>query len=450
MDKEYTKTQKNNNKSRLNFFNQIFKKKEQINKNIVFGRYSDRNKTIEQINFLKKAEELFSEKKYLEASELFFEFIKNDYEKNFNYYKKTNSIKFSFYQGSKKIHGQIDNKGLFAYSEIIKIQNENYQIYKILLELNYKLKFSKFTVENNIVKIILNLTIDEINTDLLYFALREIAIVADKYDDFFAIKFQHITPINNAHIIELDTNEFDTKIKYLKLWLKNAINRTKKLDPVKFAGARNFILLNFVYKTLYLIAPQGELLEKLTDIINYFHNSNDKTQVEKSAFILEKITEISLWNNIKFKNSLYYVTFTFPITLPNEPEKVINFAKNEIQKIYWYESNDYKDIANDILEYIIGYSSFHFGNIPLIDELFLLFFEITNKEYMQELGIKHLPFEKENISYFIIAKKIATINSIAKKSYPKFFFNIKHLNLQNRYEFAKSFIHEFVNLNFSI
>jgi len=48
-----------------------------------------------------------------------------------------------------------------------------------------------------------------------------------------------------------------------------------------------------------------------------------------------------------------------------------------------------------------------------------------------------------------ISQKINLLNSIYQKNYPKFIFNIKHLNLDNKYLFANTFLYDFINFDFS-
>jgi len=438
------------NKRKFNFVNLTFTRKKAVEHNIKFGRFSDRNKTNDQLLLLNKVDKAFENKEYLKGTEYFFKFIQDSNNDNIQFEKFDEKIEFSFFQGSKTINGTVTNDKLYAYSKILKIKEDNDDLFEKLLNLNYSLNFSKFSLKNNIILVELYQQLSKSNSETLYYSLRELANTADKYDDYFELNFPNIETINKSHIIELEQNEFNAKTKLFHSLLEETFKQIKALNSAKFAGARTFVLMNSVFKILFLISPKGLLLEELKRIYNFYYSDNDKTEIEKNTHIINQLKRINNLTDAELKNSLYNVTFTFPEILHANNDKLIEFVANEIQKIYWYESNDYKNIAQTILEYIVGYSCFTFGSLPIINQLFMIFWKIMNKEFFDDLKIKKLPFEKDKISFFLISQRITSINSTASSIFPKFFFNIKHLNLDNKFEFAKSFMHEVINLDFSL
>ena len=436
-------------KKPFNFVNLIFTRKKAEENKIRFGRFSDRNKTNEQLLALHQADKLFEEGNCIEGIIKFFEFLKDSKYGNIKYEETNKKVKFSFFQGSKKIKGYLCNGKIYAYSELIKLQKDNDELFKILLNMNYKMKFSKFSLDKGIIKIEQNQFTKKNSPESLYYSLREMAIIADRYDDYLEMKFEDAEIINKSHIVELEEREFEVKSKYFYDLLQTTFEQVDSLDTVKFAGARAFILMNSVFKILYLLSPEGILLENLKNIYDFYYTEDNKTQVEKTAFVYSRLNALKKLSIVELKHSLYYVLYTFPEVLPTESTEFINFVKDEIQKIFWYESNEYKNVAQAILEYIVGYSCFSFGTIPVVKELLSIFWQVMNKKFFDDLEIKDLPFEKDKISFFFLMQKVSSINSAASHIYPKFFFNIKHLNLDNRFEFAKSFIYEMINLNFS-
>ncbi|MEA3451295.1 MAG: hypothetical protein U9Q83_05265 [Bacteroidota bacterium] len=437
------------NKTDFSFVNLTFTRKKAVEHSIKFGRFSDRNKTNNQLLILNKVDKAFENKEFLEGAEYFFEFIHDTSTNNIQFERVDEKIEFSFFQGSKIIKGFATKDKLYAYSELIKLKEDYDELFEKLLNLNYNLKFSKFSLKDNKIIVELHQQMSKINSEMLYYSMRELANVADKYDDYFELNFSNIEIINKSHLSELEENEFNAKTKLFRSLLENTFKEIKTLSNAKFAGARTFILMNTLFKILFLISPEGLLLEELKRIYNFYYSNNNKTEVEKNAYILSQLKKISRLTDLELKNSLYHVTFTFPEILNTNSDKLIKFVSNEIQKMYWYESNEYKNVAQTILEYIVGHSCFTFGSLPIISQLFLIFWEIMNKEFFDDLKIKKLPFEKDKISYFLVSQRIASINTAASNIFPKFFFNIKHLNLDNRFEFAKSFMHEIIILDFS-
>jgi len=436
-------------KRKINFFNQVFNKKKEDETTIKLGKYSDRNKSLEQLNWWAESIEFYDNNEYLKSAEKFFLFVKNPDLNNLNFTKKDEKIDFNFFQGSKKISGYINNEKLYASSDIATVEENISKIAESLLKINYDLKFCKFSLDKNKIVCELMLHSSHSNPFTLYYALREIAITSDKYDDSLMIDFNNLKPINNSHITSLDKNELDTKIIFFKNITKELIETLYEYDSVKFAGARAFLMLAYIYKITYLLSPEGILLEKINYIIAVFYQNDDDIDIEKNAKIYKHIKELSEISEEQLKNSFYFVSSTFPVVPPSEPEQVTTFLKKEIDKIHWYDDNGHKKVAIAITDYIIGYSCYHLGNEPIIDELFKIYWEIMDYKYFETLKIKHIPVEKNKISYFVLNNRINTINWIAKKSYSDFLFNIKHLNIDSNQQFAKSFIYEFINLNFS-
>lgn len=433
----------------FNFVNLLFMRKKYSEQNIRFGRFSGRNKTKEQLFAWQESEKYFEKNEYLIGMVNFLEFLKVEGFENIQYKTKKKRIEFSFFQGSKKIYGFVTKDEIYAYSDLTKFNRNNEMLYKLLLELNYNLKFAKFSINDDIIKIELNQSILKNTPESIYFSMRELALVADRYDDYLEENFEAVEIINRPNIINLEPKELGIKVKYFHKILNDTFIQLANVEASKFAGARSFVLMNAVYKILYLITPEGILLEKLKSIYEYYFADNNKTEIEKSSFVFSRLKALNNLSSEELEKSLYNVSYTFPEVLPSEPDEVLEFLKKEIRKIYWYESNEHKAVALAILEYIIGYTNFSFGIFPIMNELFIIFWQIMNREYFKELGIKETLFEKDKISYFFLAQKISKINSSAANIFPKFYFNSKHLNLDNYFEFAKSFVHELINIDFT-
>lgn len=435
-------------KNKFNFFNQVFQKKKKDNFHIQFGKFSDRNKTTEQLKYWKESLDLYSQKDYLRSAEKFFLFIKEDKYDNVNFEIKNKKIEFNFYQGSKQIKGLIDNEKIIASAEIIILNNKNFELEKAILETNYNLKFCKFSINKKRVFCELYLYTKNTNPISLYYALREIAIISDQYDDILMIDFNNVSPINISHITPLTEEELNTKIIFFRKWTSDLFNNIKKYEVSKYSGARAFLMLGYLYKIMYLLNPEGELLENLKKIINFYYSSSTEVEIEKNAKMYEKILKISELSDEELKNSFYFVYSTFPDVPPTEPFEVISFLKQEVDKIHWYEDKNHNDIVLAITDYAVGYACYHFGNEPLINELFEIYWEVMYSDFYKALKIKNIPVEKNRISFFVFTNRINSVNMVAKNLYPNFLFNIKHINIANFSQFAQSFIYEILNLNF--
>ena len=434
----------------LNFFNQVFVKKKGAEPLIQFGHYSDRNKTVEQIRLWKKSLTSYKSREFFEAIDCFFKYIKDPELDNLFYELKENTFTFNFFQGSKRIFGTIDENIIYAYSDVLIYSELSDSFMQYILELNHKLKFSKFLIsENNLLKIELKLETKFTNPISLYSALREIAIIADEYDDLLTQKYSFLKSINTKHVESLPADEINVKIKYYRKWITETLKSVEKYNAVKFVGARSFLLLHLIYKLHFLLSPEGELLQEIYNAHRIFYKNTDITDFEKNAIIIRIIKKLSNWSDEEIKKSLYFVYSTFPISPPVDFHKVIDFASNEIDKIHWYDDNEHKDVARAVAEYIVGYACFNFGMLPIMSEIFYVFWETLYHEYFSELNFKNIPVINNSIDYNFLNQGFNSLNSMSNNNFPKLNFNIKHLNIVGFSEFAISYIYEFINLDFT-
>ncbi len=429
----------------MNFFNRFFKQKSIKIHRLDLGKYSYANKTQQQIEHWKKAEEFYEKKMLLKAFEHFFYYLKDDDNQDFKLQINQKQINFEFPQGSKKIYGYIDEKKIKAWADVVKYINKiDVHTLEEFLKLNYKLKFSKFVKTASSIRLISEFSTSTTHPITLYRTLREIAVTADSIDDILVEKHSNFQEINLAKITPLPEQEKKIKISYIRTWIKQALSYIKKLDKKKFAPAIAFILLNTIYKIYYLTSPEGVLLNELKELDQIYHTT-DKTIEEKNRIIADRLTKIYKLSEDQLTKSLYYVKATFPYLPPTPTKKIIEFAKKEINKSHWYHDNGYKYIAGTICEYIIGYANFHFGLETITNDLFNVFWIVMNYQYFKDLGIQTNFILNGKINYFAIHNIIRKITINAKKIYPKFVFNTKHLALTNLQDFASSFIYEFIN-----
>ena len=69
-------------------FDKIFgwsKKKQGPDPDVLFGRYSDNNKTVAKVSRWTEADNLFKEKKYPESIDAFFDYLRDDETQNVVY-----------------------------------------------------------------------------------------------------------------------------------------------------------------------------------------------------------------------------------------------------------------------------------------------------------------------------------------------------------------------------
>ena len=81
---------------------------------IIFGRYSDNNKSVAKVEKWTTADTLFKQKRYHESISAFFEYLSDDEIQNVVHKWDGEKGEFYFFQGSKIIRGKYDNDILEA------------------------------------------------------------------------------------------------------------------------------------------------------------------------------------------------------------------------------------------------------------------------------------------------------------------------------------------------
>jgi len=432
-----------------NFFSSISTKEDIENPKIQFGKYSDRNKTSEQLEHWKHSVQLFENQEYLDAFEEFFKYLKDSKIENVKYTRELEQIKFEFFQGSKVIKGYVNKNEISAVSEIVQFEKPNVAVMKRLLTENYFLWFSKFTKKDNVFRLEYYSPIKNAEPESVYFSLQELANEADSFDDILVDEFPFLKPINIGKVEKLSEQELSVKLKFLKQIINQTIKSVESLSVSSFKGAISFSLLNLTYKIYYLFAPEGTLLDELKDIQLLFWTKKDLTDEQKNKKMILELKKIALKSDEEISKSLYKVTSTFPVVKPTDYNKIMKFVKAEIEKIHWYRENKYFDVHQAICEYVVGYCSFSYGMAPVINDLFQVFWKVTNYQYYKELGFLDEFVKKGKLNSHNIVKRINKIISSNRESYPKLVFNIRGLNFSSTHEFASSFLYEFINCDFS-
>jgi len=438
----------------MGFFSKFFTAPNQGDNNqrpeVLFGRYTDRNKSKEQLECWTKSVDYFKEKKFIESYIEFFNYLRDPKVDNVKFTTTTNKVDFEFIQGSKIVKGYANEKEIFAEAEVVIFDKPNVAVMRKLLNENYYLWFSKFTIRDNKFTLHYRVPSVEAHPSSVYFSLKEVANISDSFDDVLQNEFPFLQPVNISHIQEITETEKSIKLKFLKEWINATLKRVDELDQDNFSGARAFLLLTITYKLYYLLAPEGLLLDDLRFIQGIFFRKDGTTDVERNYKMITEYKKILDKTDQDISKSLYKVKATFAVVKPTHYTKVIDFVNDELNKINWYRDNKYYDIQLAICEYIVAYSYFNFGMEPVITNIFQVFWHALNFKYFEELGFKAEIYSKvtEKLNQVVIEQEIQKVIDSAITIYTKLNFNTKNLKFSSKHEFATSFLTEFINCNF--
>jgi len=380
----------------MSFFKKIFGSRESENTflndgepNIKFGRYSDSFKNEQQVEKWRKALELFKEKDYLNAYRHFFMYLRDDAADNVTINEVDNVIQFEVYQGSKKESGPPEK---------------------------------------------------------LYYALKEVAIQADKLDDLLINEFSSIENIDNTHIEPLDENELNVKIKWLKKYITDALNLVNDIGT-KNDGDKAFILLSLAFKLDYLISPEGNLMDKLEKVqVVYYQQNSTKNIQEKIAEMVELFEDINKLTNEEISNELYKTKATFGVGTPTSHTIISDQIQELSPQINGAIENKNFELAKAICEYIAGYALFFYGMQRPTKRFFEFLVKIMNYEYYEELGFQRTYFKNGQLNKSEITKRLNEINNSFKSEFPGIALNPGNLKFEARAHFAYSFLKEIQKL----
>ena len=304
---------------------------------ILFGRYSDNNKSVEKVEKWSEADELFKQKKYKESIETFFAYLRdNDLE---NVVLKTNSSggTFHFYQGSKIIKG-FYNAEIFEAEVVLAVMPQpSVPVMRRLLEMNFNLYYSRYAINDSKLCMLFDSDIETANPSKLYYGLKELATKADKQDDLLVQDFTTLIPTGIEHLIEIPEEEKEIKYRYFQKWIKETLDIIESIDVDKFSGGIAYILLALAYRMDYLIIPQGKLLRDIEKIVEIYFRKDDRLVTEKNQDMIDLFMKLSARSPEEFYPHLFRSLYTFSIVNPQNHKTISDAIYNANQNINWYK-----------------------------------------------------------------------------------------------------------------
>lgn len=409
-----------------------------------FGRYSDSYKTVEQYDAWDSALEKFDNKDYLEAYKDFFFYLKDEKEQNVNWQEENGTIHFEIFQGSKKIKGIVDHHKIRVEAKIVKAEQLDLGFLNRLISHNFNLEYSRFALDDeNCISIVFDSFLLDGSPYKFYYALRELAINADKQDDLLLDEFKELAPIQSNHLIELPQKEKEAKFQFIKSKVQSVfeIIESGSLNINQYPGGITYLLLDLVYRLDFLIKPEGFMMETLERINRLYFSNEHKTTIEKNAMIIRELKTLINRPKEDFFKEMYRVRTTFGITKPINMQRIRGVVQGELSHMDWYSENRHKEIALGIPGYIVGNCLFNYAVPKGVLDLFKLYFEVLEPEYFDQLGFSNeYKNGDEQLNSRAIKKEIKQIAQLNKHLYAEFNPNTNLLNFDSKIKFAKSFL----------
>jgi len=418
---------------------------------IRFGRYSDNNKSKAKTQSWYKAEDRFKEKKYTEALEAFFEYLRDDEDENVNVKQDGDKFVFTILQGSKKVHGEIDGDLIKATSPLATMQQPHTAVMRRLLEINYSLYYSHSGMDaDNTLHMVFTADVPSTNPSKLYYGLRELATKADRQDDLLISDFSSLTPTDQDHVTPLPEKELDIKYKYFRQWIEQTLARIGDLNQDSFSGAIAYLLLTLIYRIDFLLQPESRLLTELEKINGFYWDKKDELAlVERNQMMKEGIRKLLDLSREDFGKSFFRSKSTFSIATPPKADKVRDHIVSANRDSNWYVENKYPDIALVITEYGLVYNQFLYSMPKLQTDLIRIYMAVMHAAFFAELGMKTNLYNAQTgiLNQAHIVKAIDE----AVEGYADKFKSMKwehdRISYRSLYEFGIDFSEQIASLN---
>ncbi len=413
---------------------------------IPFGRFSDAYKSDAQQQAFDRSLESFEQGQHLAAYRDFLTFLKDEHAKvpNIAWQETEHEIRFELWQGSQHITGFANAETVKAESKVARAADLNVGFMRRLMEANFNLKFSRFSLDsdNNLCIIFDTRTVDGSPLKILH-ALRELAIHADKQDDLLLSEFSVLHPAEERNFGEISEAEKETKYAYVQRSITAVFAELDKgkPDPNTYPGSYAYLLLALAFRLDYLIKPEGfmmDLLEKIYAV--YFTKNNLTPQVKVQQMRREFQTLLDRPKDEFFKE-MYRTRSTFGANPAVPHGTLASFIGGELANMEWPMQQGHDTLAFAVTQYVAGFTLFHQAP-PKPDREFLhLFFQITESAFFRELGFK-INFTDANgrLQKAEILQEIKRIVENNKAQYTRLRPNTAGLDFASPSLFGKSFL----------
>ena len=426
------------------------RKKEGVDPDIIFGRYSDNNKTVPKINRWTEAEKLFRENKKQECLDAFFDYLTDDKQQNVRHERNGEEGLFELYQGSKIVRGQYDGTHLKAEVTLARMPKPTVPVMRRLLEMNFNLFYSRYALDGERLCMRFDSEISTATPNKLYYGLKELATKADKQDDLLVQNFASLLPIDTEHITPIPEAEKEIRYKHMEKWIREVLEYINSLDPDKFSGGISYMLLTLAYRIDYLVAPEGPLLNEIEAISDIYFKKDNKPAAEKNRNMIESFHKLQSKTKEQVFPFLFRSRHTFAIVTPQNYKTIAEAIKAAHQNMHWYRENNYPFIANKIIEYGIAYCQYSYSLPRPLSDLYRLFMNVNYNDYFKTLGFQTTYYDegRKEVEKDEVEEAIERIVNTWRPKYPKLQFNTETLKYDGLLNFSYSFTRELMNLRF--
>jgi hypothetical protein len=338
-----------------------------------------------------------------------------------------------------------------AESKIARAGDLNVGFLRRLMEANFNLKFSRFALspDNTLTILFDTYTTDGSPYKLLY-ALRELAIHADKQDDLLLDEFKILSPAQERTFGAISDEEKEAKYQFMVREINRAFEEFDKAkpDPNTYPGTYAYLLLALAFKLDYLIRPEGFMMDVMERIHGIYFAKNDRTPQVKVANIRKEYQKLLERPKDAFFREMYRTRSTFGINPAVNHDNIVSLIEGELPNMEWPLQQNHEHLALAVPQYVAGFALFHYAPPKPDRELLHLFFQIMEPDFFRSLRFD-IPYTDANgrFNKSEIFRQIKTITERNRTHYPRLKPDPTRLDFASKVLFAKSYLLMIKELN---
>ena len=418
---------------------------------LLFGRYSDNNKTVTKSNRWNDAEYLFKEKRYMDSIGAFFDYLRDDDQRNVHFSSRTENADFEFFQGSKSIKGRIEKGVLTAEVKLARMPQPSVPVMRRLLEMNFGLYYSRFALDKDVLCMRFDTHIETASPSKLYYGLKELAVKSDKQDDLLVQDFSFLETINEEHLEDIPEEEKRVKYEAMQAWISETLEKIASVDADKYSAGISHLLLGLVYRIDFLIAPEGRVMSDLEKIGGLYFDNADRLTTEKNRDMMNAFQQLKEKPQEEIFRNLFRSKYTFSIVVPQPHQAMAGVLDDATKNMLWYRDNNQEYFANKIMEYGLCYCQYSYSLPRPVTQFIEIFMQVNYPEYFKALGYNQLLFKPADnrFNQDLIVSRIRSIQNQWRQKYPLMNFRTDLLVFTSLTRFNQSFLSqiELLNLN---
>lgn len=442
----------------MSFFKKVFsnttvKAEEEalVDFDVTLGRYTEINKTAEQLSYWTRAQDDFLQKKHIDSFNNLLLYMKDPKVDNIKINRNGNELEFELVQGSKIVKGKANENRFMAESRIARFDKLSVAFLRKLMNMNYVLQYCRFAIKDDMIFLKFDSKTMDASPNKVFYSLRELALKSDKMDDLLTGEFESLHPVDIDHIIEIPADKKEIKYKYLQLWITETLNKIAGLDEGKLSGGISYLLLSLLFRIDYLLMPQGNLFDDIEKINGIYNIKDNKSTLEKNRLMIEELRSMQGKSKEYFFKNFYESKSTFGYVTATSHKQFYEFLLEEFKNTQWYYDNRYDQIVTAIYEWMIGYSFYYYGLFPATKDFLKIAYRVLYPDYFKEIGYKQSLYDPSTntLNKTAIEKEMQRVIAHYIKDYPKLAILYANIKYTSNNEFLYTYLNELTYLNFS-